>query len=54
MAPKKEVVLVTGSSGCLGQHIVKLLQEKDDNVSEIRLFDRIPYENKLGMYSIEN
>ncbi|KAG8173564.1 hypothetical protein JTE90_021687 [Oedothorax gibbosus] len=48
MAPKQEVVLVTGSSGCLGQHIVKLLQEKDDNVSEIRLFDRVPYDNKLG------
>ncbi|KFM77175.1 Short-chain dehydrogenase/reductase family 42E member 1, partial [Stegodyphus mimosarum] len=45
---KKEVVVVTGSSGCLGQHIVKLLQEKDDNVEEIRLFDRKPYQNKLG------
>lgn len=48
MLLKKEIVVVTGSSGCLGQHIVKLLQEKDDNVGEIRLFDRKPYENTLG------
>lgn len=45
---KKQVIVVTGSSGCLGQHIVKLLQEKDDGVTEIRLLDRRPYENKLG------
>lgn len=48
MASKKEIVVVTGSSGCLGQHIVKLLQEKDDNIAEIRLFDKKPYENILG------
>ncbi|XP_064460844.1 3 beta-hydroxysteroid dehydrogenase type 7-like isoform X2 [Ornithodoros turicata] len=45
---KAEVVLVTGSSGFLGQHIVKLLQEEDQTVREIRLFDIVPYENKLG------
>lgn len=50
MAAKKEVVLVTGSSGCLGQHIVKLLQERDDSVGEIRLFDFKPYKNYLGIY----
>ncbi|UYV71175.1 Hsd3b6 [Cordylochernes scorpioides] len=44
----KEVVLVTGSSGCLGQHIVKLLQEKSDNVKEIRLYDIKAYSNELG------
>ncbi|KAL3222892.1 hypothetical protein MRX96_028323 [Rhipicephalus microplus] len=44
---KVEVVLVTGSSGFLGQHVVKLLQELDKNVKEIRLFDIKPYENKL-------
>lgn len=43
-----EVVLVTGANGCLGQHIVRLLQEKDDSVKEIRLFDLVAYENKLG------
>lgn len=42
-----EVVLVTGASGCLGQHIVKLLQEKDDSVKEIRCFDIVAYENNL-------
>lgn len=44
----KNIVLVTGASGFLGQHIVKLLQEKDENVDEIRCFDLIKYENKLG------
>jgi len=48
MSTKQDIVVVTGSSGCLGQHIVKLLQEKDDSVGEIRLFDRKPYKNTLG------
>ncbi|GIY04562.1 3 beta-hydroxysteroid dehydrogenase type 7 [Caerostris extrusa] len=48
MGLKNEIVVVTGSSGFLGQHIVKLLQERDDNCAEIRLFDKQPYENKLG------
>ena len=43
-----DVVLVTGGAGFLGNHIVKLLQEQEKYVSEIRVFDRIPYENKLG------
>ncbi|CAG2107143.1 unnamed protein product [Medioppia subpectinata] len=43
----KQVVLVTGASGCLGQHIVKLLQEKDDSVREIRCMDLKPYQNNL-------
>lgn len=45
---KIQVVLVTGSSGFLGQHVVKLLQEQDKTVKEIRLFDTKPYENKLN------
>lgn len=48
MAEGNEVVLVTGASGCLGQHIVKLLQERDDSVKEIRLFDLKSYKNNLG------
>ena len=43
----KQVVLVTGASGCLGQNIVKLLQEKDDSVKEIRCLDLKPYQNNL-------
>ncbi|XP_060607164.1 3 beta-hydroxysteroid dehydrogenase/Delta 5--_4-isomerase type 1-like isoform X1 [Ruditapes philippinarum] len=41
------VVLVTGGSGFLGQHIVGLLQDRADHVTEIRVLDVIPYENKL-------
>lgn len=44
---RKQTVLVTGSSGCLGQHIVKLLHEKDDTVGEIRCYDIKPYQNNL-------
>ncbi|CAN7944813.1 unnamed protein product [Ixodes hexagonus] len=42
------VVLVTGSSGFLGQHIVRLLQEEEPAVKEIRLFDARPFKNNLG------
>jgi len=45
---KKEVILVTGGSGFVGQHVVRLLQEKASNVAEIRVFDTQPYRNKLG------
>lgn len=37
-----------GGSGFLGQHIVKQLQERDDDVKEIRIIDLKPYKNKLG------
>lgn len=43
-----DVVLVTGGAGFLGQHIVKLLQELSDDVSEIRVLDTNSYTNKLG------
>ena len=43
-----QVVLVTGGAGFLGQHLVKLLQEYDDSVSEIRVFDIKPHVNTLG------
>ncbi|GFX53490.1 hypothetical protein TNCV_4652761 [Trichonephila clavipes] len=48
MAVRNEIVVVTGSSGFVGQHLVKLLHEHDDHCSEIRLFDLKPYENKIG------
>ncbi|XP_071110931.1 3 beta-hydroxysteroid dehydrogenase type 7-like [Haliotis cracherodii] len=44
----KYPVVVTGGSGCLGQHLIKLLQTNTDHVTEIRVLDAIPYENKLG------
>lgn len=34
-----EIVLVTGASGCLGHHVVKMLISYDDKVSEIRCLD---------------
>ncbi|XP_053676118.1 3 beta-hydroxysteroid dehydrogenase/Delta 5--_4-isomerase [Anopheles nili] len=45
---KKEVVLVTGGSGFYGQHLIRLLQERDSKVREIRVVDLNPYENRLG------
>ena len=50
----KNVVLVTGASGFLGQHIVKLLQEKDEDVDEIRCFDLIKYENHLNHKEVKS
>jgi 3-beta hydroxysteroid dehydrogenase/isomerase family. len=38
----------SGGSGFLGQHIVKLLQENDPKVREIRILDLKPYVNHLG------
>ncbi|RWS11786.1 3 beta-hydroxysteroid dehydrogenase type 7-like protein [Dinothrombium tinctorium] len=43
----KQTVLVTGASGFLGQHIIRLLQEKDPTVGEIRCLDLKPYYNNL-------
>ena len=37
----------SGGSGFLGQHIVKLLQENDPKVREIRILDLKPYVNRL-------
>lgn len=42
-------VVRIGGSGFLGQHIIKHLQEKDDDVKEIRVVDLKPYANKLSM-----
>lgn len=43
--------LCAGGSGFLGQHIVKLLQEKDPKVREIRVLDLKPYVNHLGKWA---
>ena len=40
-------MVVTGGSGFLGQHIVKMLHEKSE-VSEIRVFDKTSYSKTLG------
>ncbi len=42
------VAMVTGASGFLGQHIVKLLHEKAPHIKEIRVFDMKPFQQKLG------
>lgn len=43
---------MTGGSGFLGQHLVKLLQERDDNCKEIRIVDLVSYTNHLGMLEL--
>ncbi|KAH8405284.1 hypothetical protein KR222_001962 [Zaprionus bogoriensis] len=45
-----EVLLVTGGSGFLGQHIIKLLLEKRQElrIKEIRSLDIVPYSNNIG------
>lgn len=50
MSTEGEIIVVTGGAGFLGQHIVKHLQEKGDNLKEIRVFDRKAYENILGRF----
>ena len=47
------VVLVTGGGGCLGQHLIGLLQTRAPYVTEIRVLDIKPYENKLGNVSVD-
>ncbi|XP_003965001.2 3 beta-hydroxysteroid dehydrogenase type 7 [Takifugu rubripes] len=36
------VYLITGGSGFLGKHLVRLLLEKEDKLTEIRVFDKSP------------
>lgn len=44
---KDEVIVVTGGSGFLGQHIVHLLQTQENSIKEIRIFDVKPYKKFL-------
>lgn len=46
----EEIVLITGGSGFLGQHIIKLLLQEKDNlgIKEIRSIDLQPYTNAIG------
>lgn len=43
------VVVVTGASGFLAQHLIARLQSSDVDVSELRLFDRRPFHQFLGI-----
>lgn len=42
------IVLVTGGSGFLGQHVVKHLDMFCDDITEIRVLDIRPYKKNLG------
>jgi nucleoside-diphosphate-sugar epimerase len=42
------ILCFLGGSGFLGQNIVRLLQERDPMVKEIRIVDLRPYKNRLG------
>lgn len=39
----KLTYVITGGCGFLGQHLLKVLLEKEENVKEIRLFDKNVY-----------
>ena len=43
-----EVVVVTGGCGFLGQHVVKMLQERAPHVAEIRVLDVKEFVQRLG------
>ena len=54
METEKQVILVTNANSCVAQHIIKLLQEKDENVKEIRCLDKEQFQNKLGKLLIQS
>lgn len=50
MTLRTDRILVTGGAGFLGQHIVKMVQERADYVKEIRVLDLKPFTKQLGMF----
>ena len=47
----KRTLLITGASGFLGQHLVKLAHERNLlNVTKLVLFDRVPFTKTLGTF----
>ena len=48
-AMKTKTVLITGTSGFLGQHLVKLAHVRNDqNITKLVLFDKVPFTKQLG------
>lgn len=47
IAMREEVVVITGASGCLGHHTLRLLINHDDRVREIRCLDLIEPEDSM-------
>ncbi|CAG7822866.1 unnamed protein product [Allacma fusca] len=45
---KDDVILITGGSGFLGQHIIRVLQERANGIKEIRVVDVVPFVQKLA------
>ncbi|XP_035511455.1 3 beta-hydroxysteroid dehydrogenase type 7 [Morone saxatilis] len=46
------VYLITGGSGFLGRHLLRVLQEKEDKLAEVRVFDKYP-DSSLNALSTE-
>jgi len=44
MSENNRVYLITGGCGFLGKHLLTLLLEKEDNLVEIRVFDKHRFE----------
>lgn len=40
MSKEKLTYVITGGCGFLGQHLLRVLLEKEENIQEIRLFDK--------------